>query len=103
MSMICKRTWTKTPIGSPLSVSWNTDDLRGKLTSITIVPTSSDTTYDFVMTDDQSLDVYRRNQVLGTFRDDSSKGFYGIYTFKIDNASVSEPITIQLVYEEIPS
>lgn len=100
--MICKRTFSKTAVSG--TVSWNTDDLRGVLYTLIIKPSAESSTYDFTMTDDQSVAVFDENGKLGTFRDTTNFGLYGIYTCEISNASpTTESFTIEIIYEEISS
>ena len=99
--MITKYTFTKTPSGG--NASWNTDDIRGISYMLHIKPTTESTTYNFTITDDQSLVVYSKSGLRGTFRDMSQFALKGIHTFAIASASANEEFKIQIIYNEIPS
>lgn len=98
MGMMCKYYKEKTSIAG--SLSFNTDDMRGKLERIFIKPPSESVTYDFKMTDDNSLDVYVNKGVRGTLNDISGLPSKGIYTVSITNISVDGLFKNQFEYEE---
>lgn len=98
MAGIQRHSVTKTPSGG--SISWNTDDMRGVMFSVSISPATSTTTYDFILTDDESIIVYSKKGLKGTFNDNTQIGLYGIYTAQISNASVNEAFKVSLRYEE---
>lgn len=84
------------------SVSWNTsDELRGNLSQIAINPSSTTTTYDFLMTDEYGTVVYEVKGRKGHFRDDSNVGVYGVYTCTLSNTSTSSYSFItSLIWQE---
>jgi len=101
--MIIKRdVFTKTC--SAGTVSWNTDNLKGHLETLIIKPSVETSTYDFTMTDDQDVVLINETGKLGTHRETTKYGIYGVYTCKITNSSPStESFTVEITYREIPS
>ena len=83
-------------------VSWNTiSDIRGELTQLSINPSVSTTTYDLYMTDDVGSIIYKKENLRGTFVDDSKVALYGIYTFNLTNTSTSNnSFTVTLIWNE---
>jgi len=99
--MIIKYSYTKTASGG--AISFNTGDIRGVVYRILVKPTTSSTTYNVAITDDNSLEVYNRNGQRGKLNDLTQQTFRGIYTFAISNSSVDEEFKIQIEYDEVPS
>lgn len=90
---------TKTPSGG--TVNWNTDDMRGVMFMISIAPATSTTTYDFTLTDDESIIVYSKKGLKGTFNETTQLGLYGVYTAQISNVSVNEAFKVSIRYNEL--
>lgn len=98
MGMMVKYYKEKTSLAG--SLSFNTDDLRGKCERIFIKPPTEAVTYDVKLTDDNSLDVYVNKGIRGTLNDISGLPLKGIYTVSISNISVDGLFKSQIEYEE---
>ena len=85
--MITKERYVKSPSGG--TVSWNTDILRGVLSSLNINPSSATTTYDVALLDYDGTTIYEKKGNMGNFADNSKVALYGIYTVSITSISVS--------------
>jgi len=83
------------------AISFNTLDLRGLCYRIYIEPATSTTTYNFIMTDDNGLEVYKKRGLKGTKIDIDLHTLKGIYTVSISNISKNELFKVQIEYEEI--
>lgn len=90
------------PIAGTFSFNTN-NSLKGTLDRVSVNPSSTTTTYDIEITDDDNTVIYERKGRKGHFVDDSDKSVYGIHTVTISNASESTKswITTLLWREEI--
>ena len=98
MGMMVK--YYKSGTSSAGSLTFNTDDLRGKCERVFVKPPSEAITYDFKMTDDNSLDIYVKKGLRGTLNDISGQSIKGIYTVLINNISSDGVFKTQIEYEE---
>jgi len=97
--MIVKYKKTETASGS--AISFNTDDLRGVCYRIFVKPTTSSTTYDITITDDNSLIIYSKKGIRGTLNDTTIQTIKGIHTVACANVSKNEAFKFQIEYEEM--
>lgn len=98
MGMMVK--WYKSATSSAGTLSFNTDDLRGKCERIFVKPPSESVEYDFKLTDDNSLDIYSVKGIRGSLNDISGQSIKGIYTVTISNISADGIFKTQIEYEE---
>jgi hypothetical protein len=98
--MILREFYTKLPVAG--AVSWNTfSDLRGVMEQLIVNSSTTSTTFDFSLTDDNGNIVYNKKGNKGTLIDDSKVGLYGIYTMSIANSSSnSNSFTTTLMWRE---
>lgn len=83
------------------TLSFNTDDLRGVCHRIFIKPHSSSVSYNFKLTDDNSLDIYLVKGIKGSLNDLSQHTLRGIYTASFTSISSNGLFTVQIEYQEI--
>jgi hypothetical protein len=98
--MILQERYTKVPVAG--TVKWNTySDIRGETTQLSVNPSVSTTIYDIWITDDVGSVIYKRENLRGTFVDDTKVALYGIYTINLTNTSTSNySFTITLLWNE---
>ena len=98
MGIMVKYYHSDTSVGG--SLSFNTDDLRGKCERLFLKPPTEAITYDITLTDDNSLIIYSQQGIRGTLNDISGFSLRGIYTVSITNISVDGIFKFQVEFEE---
>lgn len=69
------------------------------LAKIWIKPASSDTVYDFTLTDYHNLETFREDDISGTYSEtDVNEPIYQNFTLTIENASADEEFTYLLAF-----
>ena len=89
-----------TPTASSGSFSVNTQNLRGILREILAKPTTATTNFDIKITNNQSVDIYERKGESCLLAEEVALPLQGIYTIAVDNSTVDEQFTLQLVMQE---
>jgi len=91
------------PIGAAtLSGTWNgnTVAINGLLQQILVKPTTSNTEYDFYLTDDKNRIIYNQSDITGTLNDEVNIPFNGVYTMTLENATRDEAFEVSLSVRE---
>ncbi len=70
--------------------------LFGIMREVIVAPTQDATTYDIVLTNDQSLISFRRTSQTGPIGIETALPIKGVYTVKIENSTSDELFKIQL-------
>ena len=96
-------TRTLTTSSGAASDTW-TDDTDRRLVQIIIKPTTSDTQFDFKITDKNSLDIMEETNWTGKYSNVDANSIpqyvYGSFTLTISNATNDEAFTVLLVFSE---
>lgn len=82
-----------------LSGKWqgNTPPLSGIIKQIIIKSENSDNSFDFVVLDDFDIEVLRREVLNGEINELIEFPVAGIYTLRIENATIDEGVKIKLM------
>lgn len=82
------------------SASGNTSSqLQGLLRQVLASPTTSTTTYDIKLTNNQSLVIYERIGEIGDLAEEVVLPVRGVYTLALANATKDEAFTVSLVVD----
>jgi hypothetical protein len=81
------------------SWSGNTPALSGIIKHIIVEAQSTNNQFDFVIIDDLGLEVLRREALVGELNELIELPVAGIYTLKIENATIDEKFTIKFMGE----
>lgn len=83
------------------SVSVNTvSSLEGLVREILVKPANPTTQYNLVITNDNSLTVFKATSVIGDLAEEVALPFRGVITMAIDSSTKDELFTMALVVEE---
>ncbi len=74
--------------------------LQGIAREIIISPATSTTQYNLVITNDNSLTVFKSISITGDFIEEVALPFRGIYTVAISSATADEVFTMAIIVEE---
>ena len=74
--------------------------LSGIAREIIISPATSTTTYNLVITNDNSLTVFKSSSIEGDFIEEVALPFRGVYTVAVSQATKDEEFNIAIVLEE---
>lgn len=99
MRVIHEEVLTGTTASGDLSIN-TSKHVYGLLREILIKPTSALTTYNFKITNQNSLIMYEEMSLTGEMSFEVALPIKGVNTFAIDNASKDELFTLQLSISE---
>jgi hypothetical protein len=89
-----------TPTITSGSGAGNTAHIRGLVKHIVVKPTTETTTYDISIVNPLGAKIYERLSETGTMSELTDIPVNGIYTISIENSTVDEVISIQIMIRE---